>query len=216
MAFGGNKRDLGSFREETDKITDLHQIHVEVLFTERGDGVACIKRRRHDLSSDGVRHSCTGHQVLFYWLISRKLLIPLGEWNISNIKTIVNVLSCFFMASGLKIDLHKSKLSGIGVSKAETDLAASVVGCSTFSHPFHHLGVKIGSSMSRIISWKEVTDKISSRLLKWKIKTLSSGGRLTLLKFVLTALPLYYMSIYKAPAVVLKDLESIIKVFPWR
>ncbi|GJY23396.1 retrovirus-related pol polyprotein from transposon TNT 1-94 [Tanacetum coccineum] len=69
MAFGGNKRDLGSFREETDKITDLHQIHEEVLFTERGDSVACIKRRRRDLSSDGVRHSCTGHQVLFYCLI---------------------------------------------------------------------------------------------------------------------------------------------------
>ncbi|GJT73431.1 hypothetical protein Tco_1032717 [Tanacetum coccineum] len=25
MAFGGNTRDLGSFEEETDKITDLHQ-----------------------------------------------------------------------------------------------------------------------------------------------------------------------------------------------
>ncbi|GKF34132.1 hypothetical protein Tco_0107332, partial [Tanacetum coccineum] len=28
-AFGGNTRDLGSFGEETDKITDLHQIHKE-------------------------------------------------------------------------------------------------------------------------------------------------------------------------------------------
>ncbi|GJZ89432.1 hypothetical protein Tco_0661214 [Tanacetum coccineum] len=55
MAFEGNTRDLGSFGEETDKITDLHQIHEEVLFTKRGDGVAGIKRRRRDLSSDGVR-----------------------------------------------------------------------------------------------------------------------------------------------------------------
>ncbi|GKD09395.1 hypothetical protein Tco_1189080, partial [Tanacetum coccineum] len=55
MAFGGNTRDLGSFEEETDKITDLHQIHEEILFTERGDGIAGKKRRRHDLSSDGVR-----------------------------------------------------------------------------------------------------------------------------------------------------------------
>ncbi|GKA64420.1 ALP1-like protein isoform X1 [Tanacetum coccineum] len=58
-AFGGNTRDLGSFGEETDKITDLHQIHKEVLFTERGDGVAGIKRRRRDLSSDGVRDLAT-------------------------------------------------------------------------------------------------------------------------------------------------------------
>ncbi|GJU37050.1 hypothetical protein Tco_1185404 [Tanacetum coccineum] len=55
MAFGGNTCDLGSFEEETDKIMDLHQIYEEVLFTERGDGVAGIKRCHRDLSSDGVR-----------------------------------------------------------------------------------------------------------------------------------------------------------------
>ncbi|GJZ44563.1 hypothetical protein Tco_0591818 [Tanacetum coccineum] len=55
MAFGGNTHDLGSFGEETDKITDLHQIHEEELFTERGDGIAGIKRHHRDLSSDGVR-----------------------------------------------------------------------------------------------------------------------------------------------------------------
>ncbi|GJU95141.1 MAK10-like protein [Tanacetum coccineum] len=59
MAFRGNTRDLGSFGEETDKITDLHQIHEEVLFTERGDGVAGIKRRCRDLSSDDVRDLAT-------------------------------------------------------------------------------------------------------------------------------------------------------------
>ncbi|GKA86674.1 hypothetical protein Tco_0808385 [Tanacetum coccineum] len=59
MAFGRNTRNLGSFGEETDKITDLHQIHKEILFTERGDGVAGIKRRRRDLSSDSVRDLAT-------------------------------------------------------------------------------------------------------------------------------------------------------------
>ncbi|GJT14624.1 hypothetical protein Tco_0861666 [Tanacetum coccineum] len=54
MAFGGNTRDMGSFGEETDEITDLHQILKEVLLTKRGDGVASIKRRRRDLFSDGV------------------------------------------------------------------------------------------------------------------------------------------------------------------
>ncbi|GJZ07945.1 hypothetical protein Tco_0542228 [Tanacetum coccineum] len=54
MTFGENTRDLGSFGEETDEITDLHQILKEVLLTERRDGVASIKRRRHDLFSNGV------------------------------------------------------------------------------------------------------------------------------------------------------------------
>nr|GEY12514.1 hypothetical protein [Tanacetum cinerariifolium] len=54
MAFEGNTCDLGSFGEETDEITDLHQILEEILLTEHGDGVASIKRRRRDLFSDGV------------------------------------------------------------------------------------------------------------------------------------------------------------------
>ncbi|GKG10662.1 hypothetical protein Tco_0342062, partial [Tanacetum coccineum] len=63
MAFGGNTRDLGSFGEEADKITDLHQIHEEVLFAERGDGVGGIKQRRRNLSNGGVRDLATvlGH-----------------------------------------------------------------------------------------------------------------------------------------------------------
>ncbi|GKA37620.1 hypothetical protein Tco_0724185 [Tanacetum coccineum] len=55
MAFGGNTRDLGSFGEETDEITGLHQILEEVLLTEHGDGVVSIKRRHRDLFSDGAR-----------------------------------------------------------------------------------------------------------------------------------------------------------------
>ncbi|GKB58513.1 hypothetical protein Tco_0914699 [Tanacetum coccineum] len=54
MTFGGNTRDLGSFGEETDEITDLHQILEEVLLVEREDSVSSIKRRCHDPSSDDV------------------------------------------------------------------------------------------------------------------------------------------------------------------
>ncbi|GJW85327.1 hypothetical protein Tco_0158472 [Tanacetum coccineum] len=53
-AFRGNTRDLGSFGEEMDKTTDLHQNLLKIILTERGDGVASIKQRRHDLRSDGV------------------------------------------------------------------------------------------------------------------------------------------------------------------
>ncbi|GKD19802.1 hypothetical protein Tco_1208960, partial [Tanacetum coccineum] len=59
MAFGENTRDLGLFGEETDKITDLHQIHEELVYTERGDDVAGIKRCRRDLSRDGVKDLAT-------------------------------------------------------------------------------------------------------------------------------------------------------------
>ncbi|GJX93140.1 RNA-directed DNA polymerase, eukaryota, reverse transcriptase zinc-binding domain protein, partial [Tanacetum coccineum] len=132
-----------------------------------------------------------------------------GEWSATNIKTIVNVLKCFYLALGLKINLHKSKLMGVGVNLVEVKRAASLVGCSTFCTPFKYLGVKVGGNMSRINSWEEVITKVFTRLSKWKLKTLSIGGRHTLLKSVLTLISLYHMSIFKVPMGVLNKLESI-------
>nr|GEW19990.1 RNA-directed DNA polymerase, eukaryota [Tanacetum cinerariifolium] len=59
MDFEGNTRDLGSFGEETDKITDLHQISCTFMHTVAEDGVAGIKRRRRGLYRDGVRNFTT-------------------------------------------------------------------------------------------------------------------------------------------------------------
>nr|GEV41912.1 hypothetical protein [Tanacetum cinerariifolium] len=74
MEFGGNTRHLGLFGEETDEITDLHQILEEVLLTAHEDGVTGITRRRRDPSSDGVRtlavdanSNCMERQMLIHF-----------------------------------------------------------------------------------------------------------------------------------------------------
>ncbi|GKA34009.1 RNA-directed DNA polymerase, eukaryota [Tanacetum coccineum] len=62
---------------------------------------------------------------------------------------------------------------------------------------------------SRLGGWLGESYNSKARLSKWKVKTLSIGGRLTLLKSVLGASPIYYMSIFKVPKGVLKTMESI-------
>ncbi|GJT49390.1 RNA-directed DNA polymerase, eukaryota [Tanacetum coccineum] len=123
----------------------------------------------------------------------------IGKWDKSNLITLVNMLKCFFLASGLKINIHKSKLMGIGVPQEEVHSAATFIGCATLSTPFNYLGTKIGGCISRSNSWNDMIVKISTRLSKWKLKTLSIGGRLTLIKSVLSSMPLYHISIYKVP-----------------
>ncbi|GJX13579.1 hypothetical protein Tco_0205337 [Tanacetum coccineum] len=59
-AFGGNTRDLGSFGEETDKITNQHQDSSRFKVSKPGDGVTIYTRRRHTSSSDGVTTSLDG------------------------------------------------------------------------------------------------------------------------------------------------------------
>ncbi|GJU07587.1 RNA-directed DNA polymerase, eukaryota [Tanacetum coccineum] len=137
----------------------------------------------------------------------------IGKWDKSNINVIVSVLNCFFLASGLKINLHKSKLMGINIPQEDVFMAANSIGCTTLTALFNYLGVKVGVSSSRSCSWEDVLSKITARLSKWKLKTLSIGGRLTLLKSVLTSMPLYQMSVYKVPMGVLNRMESMRRNF---
>nr|GEX54355.1 RNA-directed DNA polymerase, eukaryota [Tanacetum cinerariifolium] len=135
------------------------------------------------------------------------------NWDSSNLKIILKVLKCFHMASGLKININKSKLMGYGVHSDEVETAGRYIGCATFVSPFSHLGVKVGGRMERINSWDDVVSKVTSRLSKWKLKTLYIGGRLTLIKSVLTSIPLYQMSSFIVPIKVLNILELIRRKF---
>ncbi|GKF90323.1 hypothetical protein Tco_0264286, partial [Tanacetum coccineum] len=78
--------------------------------------------------------------------------------------------------------------------------AANRIGCAVLNTPFRYLGVTVGECMSRKSAWVGLVNKLQA----WSI-----GGRLTLLKSVLGASPIYYMSIFKVPKGVLKTMESI-------
>ncbi|GJY14148.1 RNA-directed DNA polymerase, eukaryota [Tanacetum coccineum] len=132
-----------------------------------------------------------------------------GQWCDDNINILTHVLDCFYWASGLRINMSKSKIMGILVADDKVKSAATKLGCLMLNTPFSYLGTKVGGSMSRTHAWEEVIDKVRSRLSRWKMKTLSIGGRLTLLKSVLGSMPIFHMSIFKAPLSVIRQLESI-------
>ncbi|GJW82616.1 hypothetical protein Tco_0146591 [Tanacetum coccineum] len=48
------------------------------------------------------------------------------------------------LASGMRINLHKSKIMGIAVDNSLVTQAANSIGCLTLSLPFQYLGVNIG------------------------------------------------------------------------
>ncbi|GKB02539.1 RNA-directed DNA polymerase, eukaryota [Tanacetum coccineum] len=122
---------------------------------------------------------------------------------------------CFEKASGLKVNIAKSRLYGVGVSRLDVEVVASSLGCDHGSLPFIYLGLPVGSKMNRVVGWNEVVNRVRVRLSSWKAKALSIGGRLTLIKSVLGSLPLYYFSLFKAPMKILNLLESIRSRFFW-
>ncbi|MCI12622.1 RNA-directed DNA polymerase (Reverse transcriptase) [Trifolium medium] len=74
-----------------------------------------------------------------------------------------------------------------------------MLGCVVGKVPFLYLWLPIGGDPCRLSFWDTVLTRIRTRLSGWKNRFLSFGGRLTLLKFVLTSLPVYALSFFKAP-----------------
>ncbi|PWA40160.1 RNA-directed DNA polymerase, eukaryota, Reverse transcriptase zinc-binding domain protein [Artemisia annua] len=139
----------------------------------------------------------------------------MGEWSEDNIKSVARVLRVFNICSGLKINIHKSHLFGIGVNMGEVEGMAGILGCQVGALPFEYLGIRVGANMNLISNWTPVVETIKNRLSSWKANTLSMGGRMTLIKSVLSSLPIYYLSLYKAPCNVVDQIEGLMNNFLW-
>ncbi|KAL2532533.1 RNA-directed DNA polymerase reverse transcriptase [Abeliophyllum distichum] len=63
--------------------------------------------------------------------------------------------------------------------------------------------------------YDDLLQKVKNRISRWAFRLLSSGGRITLLRSVLSSLPLYLLQIMQPPETVLKKLESTFARFLW-
>ncbi|GJU36620.1 RNA-directed DNA polymerase, eukaryota [Tanacetum coccineum] len=114
--------------------------------------------------------------------------IFLGEWSDDNLANLIRMLQCFQLASGLKINVHKSQVLGVGVHPDIVNQGASTFGCTVMHTPFKYLGKK----KKTWVAWDKVLASkkqgglsVSSYyalnralLLKWVWQFISKDGSL--------------------------------------
>ncbi|XP_068466646.1 uncharacterized protein [Phaseolus vulgaris] len=125
------------------------------------------------------------------------------------------ILICFELASGLKVNFQKSSVGRIGCNNLLLQRFATVLNCATMKTPFKYLGMLVGGNHRRSKFWEEVVKRVRRRLGKWKGKFISMAGRLCLIKSVLSALSLFYMSLYKMPVTVANEIVRLQRNFLW-
>jgi len=137
----------------------------------------------------------------------------LGEKSWANIRAMRDVLLLFQVLSGLKVSFAKSLLVGANVATSWLNEAVMALNCKVGSIPFMYLGLPIGGNARRLSFWEQLINRFKSRLSVWKLKHLSLGGRLILLRYVLSSLPVYALSFFKAPSGIVSSIESISDFF---
>jgi len=141
------------------------------------------------------------------------LLIAEKSW--ANVRAMRVVLILFETISRLKVNFTKSQLIGANVQGFWLNEATLVLKCKVGNLPFVYLGLPIGGDARRLSFWDPLIHRIKTRLSGWKTKHLSFCGRLVLLKHVLSSMPVYALSFFKAPSGIASSIESILNCFFW-
>ncbi|KAL2334952.1 hypothetical protein Fmac_016165 [Flemingia macrophylla] len=84
-----------------------------------------------------------------------------------------------------------------------------------FKLPFMYLGLTLGENPTRSSTWKLVLYKIKKKLTSWRNRLLSLAGRVCLLKFVISVIPLFYLSLFKFPALVVRQILKLQRILLW-
>lgn len=125
------------------------------------------------------------------------------------------ILYSIELLSGLKINFDKTRVFDIGLTAAEIEYFASLLGCQAEQFPFLYLGIPLHFFNLKSKDWNFLLERIDKKLSGWKRKTLSIAGRLTLINSVLRAIPLHWMSVFSLPSGIIRKIDKMCRIFLW-
>ena len=83
------------------------------------------------------------------------------------------------------------------------------------SLPSQYLGLPLEAPNKAHSMWDGVKERVRRRLALWKWQHISKGGRITLIKSTLASMPIYQMSLFRMPKIVVRRLEKVQRDFLW-
>ena len=118
------------------------------------------------------------------------------------------VLIFFEAITDLKVNVGKSEIVLVD-EVGNLDALARILCCKVGRLPMTYLGMPLGSHFKDSSIWNPIIERMEKKLSGWKRLYLSKGGRLTLLKSILSSFPTYYLSLFTIPQHVVDRLERI-------
>jgi hypothetical protein len=125
------------------------------------------------------------------------------------------ILKVFGEVSGLVVNLTKSQAIPIRCDGINIDTILQPSGLQITSLPCTYLGMPLSLRRLRRIDIQPLIDKIAARLGHWKGKLMSKAGRLTLLRVVLSALPVFLMTTHPLSAWAVAQIDKLRRAWLW-
>lgn len=130
----------------------------------------------------------------------------------AQVKALRCILLLFESVSRLKMNLQNSKMITVGKVNNMAGLTG-LFDCQVVNLPVKYLGLPLRERFKAKAMWEPVVERIQKRLSSWKEKFLSKGGKLVIIKSIISSMPLYFLSMFRAPASIIQCLEKIRRDF---
>ncbi|XP_021996129.1 uncharacterized protein LOC110893325 [Helianthus annuus] len=164
-------------------------------------------------SSFKFHNKCEKQQIINLCFADDLFLFARGEVN--SARCIMSSLSKFTKMSGLQPSNQKSTIFFCNVNghvkNAILDLMPFVEG----KLPVKYLGVPLISSRLGYSDCRVLVDRLQKRITHWRNKLLSFAGRLQLITSVLSAMHIYWSSVFMLPTRIVLELEACMRNFLW-
>jgi len=119
-------------------------------------------------------------------------------------------------ASGLQTNLQKSCVIPIRCEESELETVTTTLPCPMSSFPCTYLGLPISNSKLRkadLLLWIE---KVGDKLPGWKASLMNIAGRVTWVRYVLSAVPIYALIAISVPKWFIRAIDKIRRAFTWK
>lgn len=132
----------------------------------------------------------------------------------STLQKILTFLQEYEAIFGQRINQQKSCfITHKVVANSKRQIITQTTGFSHKYLPITYLGAPIYKEPRKVILFYDLVTKIQARIARWENKMLSPGGRITLLRSVLSSLPIYLLQVLKPLFVLLKKLNNYLIIF---
>ena len=172
-----------------------------------------LQRKVRQSDNFSFHHHCQELQVINL-CFADDLFIFLRA-NVESASLIMESIEEFKGVSGLAPSLPKSLAYFCNVRNSVKLDILNILPFKEGTLPVKYLGVPLVSSRLAIRDCKPLIEQVQKRIHDWRNKFLSFAGRLQLINSVLSAIHVYWSSVFILPISVVQDIEQLMRGFLW-
>eukprot|EP00253_Pinus_taeda_P035296 PITA_35296 len=144
-------------------------------------------------------------------------VLILLDGSVQDTTSFTHILELFSKATGMEVNRSKSTITSVGTTTNEALVARQAFPYTTqpLDRGLKYLEYWLKPTHQKIADWVWLVSKIEKRLSCWSHKYLSRAGRLTLIKSVLEATPVFWMALAWIPRNILAKLQQLCNRYLW-